>query len=73
MKLRLVVLAIALLALLVSAGPAMAGDEGGPAQAAGQVADGDQAAGALSGASQSHPSNRNISVRVLSPGDAGDV
>jgi len=73
MKLRLVVLAIALLALFVSAGPATASDEGDPAQAAGQVANGGQAAGALSGASQSHPSNQNISVRVLSPGDAGDV
>src|SRR5687768_1017311 len=73
MKHRLVVLAIAMLALFVSAGQAVASDEGDPAQAAGQVAEGGQAAGALSGASQSSPSNQNISVRVLSPGDGGDV
>ena len=73
MRHRLVVLAIAMLALLVSAGQAVASDQGGPAQAAGQVADGGQAAGALSGASQSHPGNQNISVRVLSPGNAGNV
>ncbi len=73
MKHRLVVLAIAMLALFGSAGQAAASDEGDPAQAAGQVADGGQAAGALSGASQSHPANQNISVRVLSPGNAGNV
>jgi hypothetical protein len=73
MKHRLVVLAIAMLALFVSAGQAVASDEGDPAQAAGQAAASGQAAGALSGASQSHPKNQNISVRVLSPGNAGSV
>src|SRR5687768_4465420 len=73
MKHRLVVLAIAMLALFVSAGQAVASDEGDPAQAAGQAAAGGQTAGALSGASQSHPTNQNISVRVLSPGNAGSV
>jgi GTP cyclohydrolase II len=74
MKLRLAVLAAALLALLVGAGQAVASDEGGSAQqAAGQAADSGQVAGALSGAQQSKPTNTNISVRVLSPGDGGDV
>jgi hypothetical protein len=42
-------------------------------QAIAQSADNDQKAAALSGTIQEKPSNTNISVRVLSPGDDGDV
>ena len=42
-------------------------------QAIGQSADNDQDATAVSGTKQEKPSNSNISVRVLSPGDDGDV
>jgi len=69
----------ALVVLLVSAGYAAAAEpSGGPAsqalsQGLGQAAASGQAAGALSGASQTQPGNGNISVRVLSPGDNGDV
>ena len=71
---RILAVAAAVLGLLVSASPASATPPGDPAaQAAGQAAASGQAAGALSGASQSQPANQNISVRVLSPGDGGDV
>ena len=46
---------------------------GGGTQAVGQEADSSQAAGALSYASQSGASNENISVRVQSPGNDGNV
>jgi epidermal growth factor receptor substrate 15 len=42
-------------------------------QVAGQSAENQQVAGAASGATQVQPSNTNISVRVLSPGDDGSV
>ena len=69
------VIAAAALGLLASPGVATASDPpGGPAaQALGQAAGSGQAAGAHSGASQSQPANQNISVRVLSPGDGGNV
>src|SRR4051794_2187823 len=69
----------ALVVLLVGAGYAAAAEpSGGPAsqalsQGLGQAAASGQAAAALSGASQTQPSNGNVSVRVLSPGDNGDV
>ncbi len=46
---------------------------GGGTQLVGQSADNEQSAAALSGTVQKNPSNSNISVRVLSPGDDGDV
>ena len=46
--------------------------EGG-SQAIGQFADNDQKAGALAATVQVKPSNENISVRVLSPGNDGPV
>jgi hypothetical protein len=46
---------------------------GGGDQIVGQSADSDQKAGALAATVQEKPSNSNISVRVLSPGDNGDV
>ncbi len=42
-------------------------------QVIGQSADNDQDAAALSATKQEKPSNSNISVRVLSPGDGGSV
>jgi hypothetical protein len=42
-------------------------------QVIGQEADSDQKAAALAATKQEKPSNKNISVRVLSPGDDGDV
>ncbi len=45
----------------------------GGTQAVGQSASNDQNAAALSGTVQENPSNKNISVRVLSEGDDGDV
>ena len=71
---RILVAVAAMLGLLVSAGQATAS---GPAdsalQLAAQAAASAQGAGAQSGASQSQPANQNISVRVQSPGDAGNV
>ena len=71
---RILAVVAAMLGLLVSAGYASATPPGDPAaQALGQAAASGQAAGALSGASQSQPANQNISVRVLSPGNGGNV
>src|SRR5918996_1508249 len=42
-------------------------------QEAGQLAGSDQDAGAAAGTAQEQPTNSNTSVRVLSPGDDGDV
>jgi hypothetical protein len=47
--------------------------EGGGTQAIGQSAKNDQDATALAKTVQVKPSNKNISVRVLSPGDDGNV
>src|SRR6476646_9310923 len=63
----------AMLGLLVSAGYAAADPQGAAQQALGQAALSGQAGAALSGASQTQPTNSNISVRILSPGDNGDV
>jgi hypothetical protein len=46
---------------------------GGGTQAAGQTADSKQSADADASSTQLHPSNQNIDVRVLSPGDNGSV
>ncbi len=46
---------------------------GGGTQAAGQSADSKQSADADASSTQLHPSNQNIDVRVLSPGDNGSV
>ena len=72
---RILAVAAAAAGLLVSTGQAAAATAPGDpaAQAVGQDAGSGQTAGALSGASQRQPANRNISVRVLSPGDNGDV
>jgi hypothetical protein len=71
---RILAVVAAMLGLLVSTGYAAAASPGDlAAQALGQAAASGQAAGALSGASQSQPANQNVSVRVLSPGNGGDV
>lgn len=71
---RRIVVVVAALALL-SAGQAAAapGDSALELAAAAQAAASAQGAGAQSGASQSHPANTNISVRVISPGNDGNV
>ena len=72
---RILVVVATALGLLVSAGQAAAapGDSALELAAAAQAAASAQGAGAQSGASQSQPSNTNVSVRVLSPGDNGNV
>jgi hypothetical protein len=65
--------ACALLLLAVGVGAAWADPPPGKDQTGGQVASGDQKAGTDAGSAQEQPSNRNISVRVLSPGDNGSV
>ena len=70
---RILAVVAAALGLLVAAGQATAAPGDSALELAGQAAANAQGAGAQSGASQSQPSNTNISVRVLSPGDNGDV
>ena len=70
---RRIVVVVAALGLLVSAGQAAAAPGDSALELAGQAAASAQGAGAQSGASQSQPSNKNVSVRVLSPGDDGNV
>ena len=72
---RILAVVAAALGLLASAGQATAapGDSALELAAAAQAAASAQGAGAQSGAAQSQPSNTNISVRVLSPGDNGNV
>ena len=55
------------------AGSSCCGCGGGGEQVIGQSADTEQDAAALSTTVQEKPSNENISVRVLSPGDDGEV
>ena len=71
MKRLTTTLAASLAALAVSAGSAFAA--GPPVQSATQSSGTDQAAIAASSATQVDPSNQNISVRVLSPGNDGNV
>src|SRR5690349_19794674 len=69
-------LALLLGASLVSlwaAGTGSAATPPPPIQAAGQSASNDQTAVGASDATQVQPSNDNVSVRVLSPGDDGSV
>ena len=72
MRRFLVALVVALAVLAASSTTAFA-DGSVPVQAATQSADTGQAALAASSATQVQPSNQNISVRVLSPGDDGAV
>jgi hypothetical protein len=72
MKKRFLALAISGLALGIGAGPAMA-DDPVSGQTAGQFAGSVQSAESNANSTQYNPSNSNINVRVLSPGDDGDV
>ena len=60
-------------ARLIAEGYAAADPQGAAQQALGQAALTGQAGAAVSGASQTQPTNTNVSVRILSPGDNGDV
>jgi len=68
----LLALVLSSLALGVGAGPAIAG-EPFAGQAAEQVAENGQSASSSASSTQVAPSNTNIDVRVLSPGDGGSV
>jgi hypothetical protein len=56
-----------------NAGVSNPGGHGAPIQSAGQVAASKQDADAWADSTQVKPKNTNVSVRVLSPGDDGDV
>jgi hypothetical protein len=70
MKRWIIALAATLAVFAVIAGSAFAAD---PVQSATQSSSTDQGAYAASSATQIEPSNQNISVRVLSPGNDGSV
>jgi hypothetical protein len=72
MRKHLLALAISGAALGIGAGPAMA-DEPVSSQTAGQFAGSVQSAESNATSTQYNPSNTNIDVRVLSPGDDGSV
>jgi hypothetical protein len=72
MKRRFLVLVASSLLLGLGAGPAVA-DEPTAQQTAGQLAVNGQTANSDAKSVQVQPSNTNISVRVLSPGDGGRV
>jgi hypothetical protein len=72
MRKHLLALAISGAALGIGAGPAMA-DDPVSSQTAGQFAGSVQSADANATSTQYNPSNTNINVRVLSPGDDGSV
>jgi epidermal growth factor receptor substrate 15 len=70
MKRVITALAVGVAALAASAGTAFAGN---PVQSTTQSSSTGQSATAASSATQVDPSNQNISVRILSPGDDGSV
>jgi hypothetical protein len=72
MSRKLLALAVSALTLGLGAGPAMA-DVPLSGQIAEQVAGSQQSAVSNANSTQINPNNTNISVRVLSPGDDGDV
>src|SRR5207302_581476 len=72
MNKRLLACVVGALMLLLSVG-ALAANAAEGVQAASQSATSEQQASAASGATQVDPSNTNIDVRVLSPGDHGSV
>ena len=72
MSRKLLALAVSALTLGLGAGPAMA-DIPLSGQLAEQVAGSQQSAQSNANSTQINPNNTNISVRVLSPGDDGDV
>jgi hypothetical protein len=72
MRRKLLALVVSALALGASAGPAMA-DDPVSGQLSEQVAGSLQSATSNANSTQINPTNTNISVRVLSPGNDGDV
>ena len=70
---RILAVVAAALGLLGGTGQAMAAPGDSALELAAQAAAAAQAAGAQSGAAQSQPTNTNVSVRVLSPGNDGNV
>jgi hypothetical protein len=70
---RLFLALILALALLLTAGVGTATADPPASQASGQSAGSEQDAGAAAGTAQQEPSNENVPVRVLSPGDDGSV
>jgi hypothetical protein len=72
MRRKLLALVVGALALGASAGPAMA-DDPVSGQLSEQVAGSLQSATSNANSTQINPTNTNISVRVLSPGNDGDV
>jgi hypothetical protein len=72
MRTRLLALGISSLVFGLGAGPALA-DDSVSGQVAQQVAGSKQSADSSAKSTQYEPSNQNISVRVLSPGNGGSV
>jgi GTP cyclohydrolase II len=70
---RKLLIALVLMTALCLGLAAVAAADPGNVQGSSQSATTSQAAGAASGATQIDPSNTNISIRVLSPGDDGSV
>src|SRR3954452_11373598 len=70
---RKILLALVLGAVSCLTAVSVAAADPGPIQVSGQSADTSQQAAAGSSATQTNPSNTNISIRVLSPGNDGNV
>jgi hypothetical protein len=70
---RKMLLALVLAAVACLTAVSVSAADTGPIQVSGQSADTSQQAAAASGATQTNPSNTNISIRVLSPGNDGNV
>jgi hypothetical protein len=70
---RKILLALVLVAVTCLTAVSVAAADPGPIQVSGQSADTSQQAAAASSATQTNPSNTNISIRVLSPGNDGNV
>ena len=70
---RKMLLALVLVAVTALTAVSVSAADPGPIQVSGQSADTSQQAAAASSATQTNPSNTNISIRVLSPGNDGNV
>jgi trimeric autotransporter adhesin len=70
---RKLIIALVLTAVIGLTAVSVAAADPGPIQVSGQSASTSQQAVAASGATQTNPSNTNISIRVLSPGNDGNV
>ena len=70
---RKMLLALVLVAVTCLTAVSVSAADPGPIQVSGQSADTSQQAAAASSATQTNPSNTNISIRVLSPGNDGNV